>query len=129
VSNISLNNPNGRKISLDDIDSKRTLIVFYSSECPHCRELMPKLDELYEKQADKEIEILAVSLDEKKADWIDYIEENELSYINVSAAEGWDSQTAQDYSIYATPMMFLVDEAKEIIVKPTTFQGVKKYIN
>lgn len=74
------------------------MLVFYSIECPHCKEMLPKLAELYKKQDGNRSEIVAVSIDEQKDAWLSYL--------------------------YATPTMILLDKEQKIIAKPITMEEV-----
>ena len=126
VSNILLPDENGDEINLGKIAKDKILIVFYASWCPHCRDLMPQLAGLYSKKK-TDIEILAVSMDSTLADWKSYITDNNFSWLNVCDTAGWNGQAAQDYYIYATPAMFLVDKERKIIAKPRSVEELKKY--
>ncbi|PKL82588.1 MAG: hypothetical protein CVV24_09290 [Ignavibacteriae bacterium HGW-Ignavibacteriae-3] len=117
---IKLPDINGRVIELSKLKSANVLIVFYASWCPHCTELIPELDKLYKDSDLKQFEILAVSLDEKKEDWINFVKKNKLDWLNVSDLKGWNSKAASDYFIYATPTMFLVNNKLNITGKPLT---------
>ncbi|MCK9281470.1 MAG: redoxin domain-containing protein [Melioribacteraceae bacterium] len=128
VPNIVLQNIEGKVIDLSKIKSEKVLLVFYTTWCPHCKELLPKLNELYKNQAMEKYEIIAISLDEKKEDWVKFVEINSPSLINASDLKGWDGETVNDYFIYATPTMLLIDKDKRIISKPTTIEGVKQSI-
>lgn len=128
VPNFSLPKRNGKELELSEIKSGKTLLVFYQSDCPHCKDLMPKLDDYYKKESNN-LEIVAIALDQNKQKWQNFVSENKLSYINLHEPDGWDGETATAYAIYATPTMFLVDEAKEIIAKPLTLKELVKYMN
>ncbi|MCL4549363.1 MAG: redoxin domain-containing protein [Bacteroidetes bacterium] len=118
VPNILLQETNGKQIELNKINSEKILILFYASWCPHCQELLPKLNELKKKQANDKFEIFAISLDTKKEDWIVFAKNNCDSFINVSDLKGWDGKAVNDYFVYATPTMFLVDKQLRIISIP-----------
>ena len=120
VPNIILPDVNGNEIDLSNIKSEKILILFYASWCPHCKTTITQLSKLYTNQKIKNLEILAVSLDENKDDWIKFINENNLNWLNVSDLKSWSGKTVRDYFIYATPTMFLVDKNREIISKPMT---------
>lgn len=115
VSNIILPDTSGFLIDLNKINSENTLIIFYASWCPHCQKLIPEIYDIYKKQQEKKFEVLAVSIDTLRAEWINYIRKNNLSWLNVSDLKGWDGITANDYFIYATPTMFLLDSKKKFI--------------
>ncbi|MBI5731507.1 MAG: TlpA family protein disulfide reductase [Ignavibacteriales bacterium] len=125
VPNIIISDLSGKQIELKNITAEKTLIVFYASWCPHCKELLPKLNELYKNQKVKKFEVLAVSLDSKKDDWQNFINTNCPSLINVSDLKGWEGKAATDFFIYATPTMFLIDNEKKIIGKPIIIEEVK----
>jgi len=118
---------NGEPIRLDKIKSNYTLIVFWSSSCPHCNEMLPMIKNLCESSIDvKKMQVITVSLDTKKDEWITALEAGNYPWINTSDLKGWDSEVAVDYNIYATPTMFLLNKNKEIVSKPITFNELKQ---
>ena len=129
VPNIVLPDVNGNNIDLSKIKSEQVLILFFASWCPHCKTNLPDLVKLYNNQEEKKIEILAVSLDEDKNEWIKIIEDFNLNWLNVSDLKGWTGKAMLDYYIYATPTMFLVDKNKEIISKPMTNSEIFELFN
>jgi peroxiredoxin len=129
VPNIVLSDTAGNNIELDKTKVKKTLIVFYASWCPHCKEMLPKLNELYNSEKEKNFEIFSISLDTNRKDWTDFITNNKLTFINVSDLKGWDGEAASDYFIYATPTMFMIDAQLKIISKPMSFEEVKSALN
>ena len=129
VPNIVLGDSAGNKVELNKSIVGKTLIVFYASWCPHCKELLPKLNELYKNQKEKKFEVLAISLDTKKEDWTSFVKVNCPDLLNVSDLKGWDGKAANDYFIYATPTMFLVDKEKKIIGKPMTIDELQSNLN
>jgi peroxiredoxin len=120
--NIIIPDSLGKSIELYKINTTKTLLIFYASWCPHCKELIPKLRTL------KNIEILAVSLDTSRVDWLNFVNGNSLKYLNVSDQKGWDGKAAGDYFIYATPTMFVLDRDKKIIGKPVNYDELNSFI-
>ncbi|MGE5411682.1 MAG: FISUMP domain-containing protein, partial [Clostridiales bacterium] len=99
---IILPDSSGKEIDLAKISAKKILVVFYSSWCEHCKKLIPDLSSLYKKYKTVGLEVLAVSLDDNKTEWQDFIKKNDLTWINVSDLKGWTGKAASDYFIYAT---------------------------
>ena len=58
---------------------------------------------------------------------MNFIETNNLNWINVSDIRGWDGQAAKDYYIYATPTMILIDTEQKIIAKPSDINDLKEW--
>ncbi|MGE5681482.1 MAG: peroxiredoxin family protein [Bacillota bacterium] len=125
---ITLPDSSGEQKSLKEINSSNVLVVFYASWCPHCREIMPQLKGLYSRLKGKGIEVLAVSLDSKKEEWINFIKENGFEWADLSDLKGWESQAAADYHIYATPSMFLLNKERRILGKPTTIEELTELL-
>jgi thiol-disulfide isomerase/thioredoxin len=122
VPNIIMPDINGEVVDLSIIEYEKTLLVFYSIECPHCKILLPRLSKIQENK--HYMKIIAISLDQNNEDWIKFVEDNKLELIHISDPNGWGGQIASDYYIYATPTMFLLDNQQEIIGKPTTFEDL-----
>lgn len=95
------------------------LLLFWSTGCAHCQELVNGLRLWYNQGANKEkLAIAAVSLDETDADarvWEGAIVA--LSgWSHLRAKEGVNSPAARDYAILSAPAMFLVGSKNNIIV-------------
>jgi peroxiredoxin len=129
VPQIVIPDSTGKAVDLNDINTGKTLIIFYASWCPHCQELLPKVNELYRGRKDMKLKILAISIDTNKTDWLSFIRKNDFKWINVSDLKGWNGKAALDYYLYATPTMFLINNKKEIIAKPLNIEDIKKYFN
>jgi thiol-disulfide isomerase/thioredoxin len=117
---------NGKKITLSEIQSKRIVLVFWASWCPHCDELLPELKKYYDPLNTGELEIIAVSVDKEKSDVRASIDSGSYNWINIAALKGWDGPVVLEYGIAATPTIFILDENKKIIGKPGNKFELKK---
>jgi peroxiredoxin len=115
VPNIILPDTSGSLIDLHKINSEYILLIFYASWCPHCQKILPQIYDIYKKQEEKKFEVLAVSIDTSRTDWLNFIRKNSLNWTNVSDLKGWNGKASEDYFIYATPTMFLLDSKKKLI--------------
>jgi peroxiredoxin len=107
-----------KPITLSKISSDYTLIVFWATWCPHCEILMPSLKNLYSASKKKNIEIIGISIDTNKIKLKEFVKSSKFSFINCCDGKGWNGKIVEDYSVYATPTMFLLDKNKAIISKP-----------
>jgi thiol-disulfide isomerase/thioredoxin len=122
VPNIILPDTSGKAIELTDIKSEQLLILFYASWCPHCQTLIPEIYRLYKKQPEKKVEVLAVSIDTSRIDWMNFIRTYKLDWLNVSDLNGWNGSAASDYFLYATPTIFPVDKERKVLLSSPSLE-------
>ncbi len=125
VPDINIIDNNGNPFILSEANSKYTLIIFWASWCGHCKNIMPELSGIYKDQEDNSLEIIAISVDTSHVAFEAVVKEEHFPWINYFDPLGWDSQPAKDYSIYATPSMFLLDEKRTILAKPMDLNELK----
>ena len=119
---IAVPDPKGKLIHLSEIKSEYTLLVFWSSECGHCVQMLPQLKDLYDKQKPKRWEVMTVSLDTSRSEWTTFLHEQKLNWLNGSELKGFNSVSSDEYNIFATPTMFLLDREKKILAKPISYR-------
>ena len=128
VPNFVIENHLGQTISLNSFDNQYKAIVFWSTQCPHCMNMMPLIDAWYKKNApDKNVEVIAISIDTNAADWLNVIEKYRFDWHNYCSFNGWDDEVVQAYNIYATPTIFIVDRNDEIVAKPVEFNEFERF--
>lgn len=121
-------------LSLANIEDKFTLLLFWATWCMHCNEEVPKIGKLV-KQFNKnnkrnQLKVVAISLDKEPEALISFIRKNNLThFINYSEYTGWDGEIAKKYNVFATPTMYLLDEDKKIIAKPSSIKALERSFN
>ena len=115
-----------KPVRLSEIKSEYTLVIFWATFCPHCVSMIPRVKELYASQQPKKFEVMAVSIDTSMNSWTNYIKEEKLNWINASDLKGYNGKSADDYNIYATPTMFLLDREKKIMAKPISLMELEQ---
>jgi peroxiredoxin len=121
---------NKKKHALSEIKSKYTLLVFWSPDCGVCQHEVPILDSVYKAALKaKGVTVYAVRTEGTEQQWQDFIKKHDLDdWINVYDPEHTSNYRAQ-YDVYATPVMYLLDEKKIIRGKRFDHTNVMDVIN
>lgn len=117
---IAIRQADGSTFRIEDIQSDHILIVFWASWCPHCEAMMPDIKKLYNDNNMVNFEVLSISIDTSATEYAAAIASQATSWINYSDFKGWDTEAAIDFSIYATPSMFLIDKNRKILARPVS---------
>jgi thiol-disulfide isomerase/thioredoxin len=114
----------GEPVELNKIESNKIVLVFWASWCPHCEDIMPVIKEYYNDP--KDLQVVAVSIDESESDLRKSIKDLGLDWINIAELKGWNGDIIEEYGVAATPTIFILDEDKKIISKPVGERDVRK---
>lgn len=93
--------------------NKLTLLIFWESDCPHCRKAMPEFIKLYQKYHTAGFGIFAASMDTEEEKWKQFIVANHLSWDNILLPPNTSAHA--DYFIQFTPTVVLIDKNGRII--------------
>ncbi len=123
--NFSAPNPDGKMVSVEDFRGKVLLIDFWASWCGPCRQENPNLVKAYDQYKDKGFEILSVSYDSpgSREKWLNAVEQDHLTWTQVSNLKGWEDPTVSLYSIQGIPAPFLLDREGKIVAKHDEIRG------
>lgn len=113
----TLSSPEGKSIELASFKGKYVLIDFWASWCAPCRAENPNVVLAYARFKKKNFEIIGVSLDENKDQWLAAIKKDKLGWTHVSDLDGWNSKVVSLYNIRSIPSNVLVDPEGKIIAK------------
>ena len=106
-----------KPVKLSDFRGKYVLVDFWASWCVPCRHDNPRLVKIYKRFSDKNFDILGISLDEKKGDWLQAIHHDGLPWAQLSDLKGFDNAVAKGFFIHAVPTKFLLDPNGVIIAR------------
>lgn len=104
--------PEGEEVTLSDFAGRYVFIDFWASWCAPCRREIPHLKEVlaYSDNSDRLV-VLSYSLDNKRPDWVDCIDKNQLTHknwVHISTLKGWNSEGAKLFGVKGIPFTALV---------------------
>ncbi len=126
----TMNDVNGDPVTLSSmIGSKLLLIDFWAAWCNPCRQSNPELVKVYNEFHKTGFDILGVSLDRKKEDWLKAIADDKLTWKNVSDLQYWNNTAAKLYAVNSIPANFLLDETGTIIARNLAGEALYNKVN
>ena len=76
---------------------------------------MPHVVKAYNDFHSKGLEIVGVSLDERKDDWLNAVKELNMNWPQMSDLKGWNSKAVALYGIQGIPFSVLINQQGEIV--------------
>ena len=116
---LKMSAPDGNEIALSDYigKDKYVLIDFWASWCSPCRKANPQMVKIYDQYKDKGLEIVGISFDWDKTEWVRVIEADALVWPQMSDLQFWKSEGAKLYSVNSIPYTILLDKDGIILDK------------
>ncbi|WP_299250421.1 redoxin family protein [uncultured Cytophaga sp.] len=112
----TVTDPSGKAITLSNFRGKLVLVNFWTSSCMPCRADHPALYKLYTLYKKLGFDVISVSLDTKKDQWLQAIRSDQISWPNNGIdLAGWNSKLVGLYNLKGTPSSFLISEDGEIL--------------
>jgi thiol-disulfide isomerase/thioredoxin len=113
--------------NLASLKTRYTLVVFGASWCPKCSEELPKISENYAKWKSQGVEVVYISLDTDQPAF----EKSVAAYpfLTYCDFKKWESQVVKDYYVFGTPTMYLLDEKREILLRPNSANQMDAWVD
>jgi thiol-disulfide isomerase/thioredoxin len=128
VIDFTLPDAKGNEFKLSSLKGKYVLVDFWASWCVPCRAENPFLLKAYKELKDKKFEIVGVSLDDKRQNWLQAVESDKLPWTQVSDVKGFKTEVAVRFGISAIPQNVLLDPDGKVIAKDLRGEDVNKKI-
>lgn len=107
-----LNNLEGKSVSLSDFRGKPVLLDFWVTWCPHCQAERPVIQQIYNKQQNKDLVMLTIDIigsksSETPANLADFMQKNKYTF---PVLLDMNREVTKNYNIKFTPTHFLIDK-------------------
>lgn len=110
-------NNKGDFVSLKDLKGNIVYIDVWATWCVPCIKEIPYLQKIEKDFHNKNIVFVSISMDkpQDKQKWLDFIQEKQLSGVQLIADNAFDSDFAKKYRITGIPRFILIDTEGKII--------------
>lgn len=119
----------GNEVSLSDFAGKYVYIDFWATWCGPCKIEIPVLGELAVKYADKNIEIISISVDQDKDAWIKMVTEDKPGWLQLHDGVNMND----DYLVRFIPTFVLIDREGKILnaraPRPSSGEVLEELLN
>lgn len=114
----SLQDMEGKTVSLSDFKGKLVYIDFWASWCRPCINEMPAGEALKKKYAGDDIVFINISIDEDENKWKESVNRLGINGIQLIANSQRNPATIQAYKVNSIPSYFLIDKQGKFIAAP-----------
>jgi len=103
----TLNDLDGRSVSLGQYKGSVVLVTFFTTWCPSCQDEMPKLEVIYEKYHSRNFNVIGVNIKDTPEEVKDFARENKLTFTLLLDEDG---AVTRSFKVRYIPRSFLYDE-------------------
>lgn len=125
---IQLNFQNNNTIFLSQLEFEFVLLVFWGSECDVCEMILPQFINLYNTYDSLGFEIVGISMDDNLEAWQNSIDKNGYPWKNHCDGLGWNGPIAEEYNIFGTPTILLLNKDLEIADFPKSINEIQEFL-
>lgn len=119
----------GGSLSLKDLRGRIVILDFWASWCGPCIGEMPNVKSLYDKFHAAGLEVLGISMDNKREPWLRSIEKEQLPWLQVSSLKGMGKcPVAALYEVAAIPKFYIIDREGRIVAKDLRGEELAKKV-
>jgi thiol-disulfide isomerase/thioredoxin len=116
VMNFEMEDENGAKHALYDVEAPMTLLIFFSPLCDHCKEFMPGVYQTYLDYSPKGLKAVTLNTDKQFEYWKKFVKQQGWQWLNLASPDGIDALEKQ-FAVVNLPLIYLLDKDKKILVK------------
>lgn len=112
--NFTLSGPDGQREAVLATEAKVHLLVFWASWCGPCQQEIPQLKELAGAYAGRGLNLVGVSIDDKKEQWQAALGQEKMSWRQLIADKDQAELLRQQFNFSSIPLVLLDEHGREI---------------
>lgn len=117
----------GKTLNLSTLnDAKHYVLIFYSTECPHCIREVPQFFEFM--KGKDHVKVIAFAMERTKISW-EKFKATLPGWHHALGLGKWENSVARTYQIVSTPTYFILDSNKKIVANPEELVDLKTAIS
>ncbi|MDD4149701.1 MAG: thioredoxin-like domain-containing protein [Bacteroidales bacterium] len=113
--------------SLSDIESNYTVIIFGASWCLLCPKELSMISQHYKKWKTQGVEVVFVSLEEDENTFKTFV--GVFPFISICDYQKWESPVVNNYHVFATPTIYLINNKQEILLRPNSVSQLDSWVD
>lgn len=126
----TLNDIEGKPVSIADFKGRKVVLLFWASWCPDCRAEVPQIKAMQAAADPSKVAFVSVSFDRTFDAFKTYVTENYLGGVQLFDPAGKkDSATGAAYHVKWIPSLYLIDENGKVVLGTVVAEKVAKAIN
>lgn len=124
-------NPAGQPVDLGEVcaHNKLTIMLFWRSTCPHCKEFEPMLEKIYAKYHPLGVEVYALSTDRTEEDWREDLENHPTPWINTFIPQDRRREISRAFPAPATPTLIALDRDRRVVSRLILRSALEAYLD
>jgi peroxiredoxin len=107
----------GNKVTLSSFKGKYVLLVFWASWSPTSRTDNVEMKETFKQFKGKNFTVLGIGMEERKDSWLDAIQQDGTSWLQLSDLKYMKNEVAGLYDVTSVPQNVLIDPAGNIVAR------------
>lgn len=114
---LTLPDVNGKRIPMTKVfsENKITLVMFWRSNCSHCKEFEPILKDVYARYRSRGVEVYAVGTDKEETPWKELVTQQQAPWPSVYLSYDARTDFNKTYPVPSTPTLIAVDSTGKIL--------------
>lgn len=129
IPTFTLYDTSGRIVSSKNFKGKFILLDFWASWCGPCIEEFKTLKPLYQKYNKKGLEIIGISIDTHKDNWLKAVQQYSIPWLTLSDLKGSESKPYILFDIRLIPQLYLTDSSGKLLYKNIPIEKLSEILS